>query len=74
MFAILTMNDNPQNRLGYVRYSLVTWVDRSATTNDNSTNMDADKKIHYYKNGISGIIAPFYCNIVSNSMEKTAES
>ena len=54
------------DRLGYIRYSLVTWADRSVTTNDNSTNMDADKKIHCYENAISGISVPFYCNIVSS--------
>ena len=47
-----------------------TWAGRSVTTNDNSTNVDGDTTIHSYKNAISGISAPFYCNIVSSWMSK----
>ena len=52
----------------------VTWAGRSVTTNDNSTNMYGGTTKHCYKNAISGISAPFYCNIVSSWMKKTAES
>ena len=58
--------DNLEIRPGYIRYRLGHVGGRSVTTNDNSTNMDADKKIHCYENAISGISVPFYCNIVSS--------
>ena len=56
------------SKTGRVIYVLVTHHvgGRSVTTNDNSTNMDADATKHSYKNAISGISAPFYCNIVSS--------
>ena len=53
----------------------VTWAGRSVTTNHNSTNTRGDTTIRCYKNAISGISAPFYCNIVSSWMKKkTLES
>ena len=51
-------------------YAWVTWVGRNVTTNHNSTNMHGDTTIHCYNNAISGISAPFYCNILSSWMKK----
>ena len=64
------------SKTGRIMYVLawVPWAGRSVTTNDNSTNMHGDSTIHSYKNAISGISAPFYCNIVSSWMKKIVES
>ena len=64
-------------KTGRVIYVLawVTWAGGSVTTNDNSTNTHGGTTTHCYKNAISSIIAPFYCNIVSSWMKKNpAES
>ena len=65
------MTTSKTGRLIYV-LAWVTWAVRSVTTNDTSTNMDGDTTKHCYKNAISGISAPFYCNIVSSWMKKNS--
>ena len=69
--------NNLEKRPCYIRLqegAWVTWVGRSVTTNHISTLMHGDATIHYYKNAISGISAPFYSNIVSSWMKIIVES
>ena len=70
------MTTTNNGRVIYVhkRTLWVTWVGRTVTTNHNSTNTHGDTTIHFYKNAISGISTPFYCNTVWRWMKKVVES